>query len=176
VTLPLDYVRIESIFRATVQEAAKTKGGSAAMEFLTREFDPIGALLALQSQLERTLENPLGFDLGFSGRGVFPPVNIFVDRDEYVLRFEIPGIAPQDVKIETQGRNLNISGRREPTVPEVGSYHRIERARGEFSRSLQLPADLEVAKAEASCDRGILTIRVPKKEESKPKQITVKGI
>jgi HSP20 family protein len=133
------------------------------MEFLTREFDPVGALLALQSQLERTLENPLGFDLGVSGRGVFPPVNVFVGRDEYVLRFEIPGIAPQDVKIEAQGRNLNISGRREPKVPEEGSYHRIERARGEFSRSLQLPADLEVAKAEASGERGILTIRVPKK-------------
>jgi HSP20 family protein len=146
------------------------------MELLAGEFDPIGALLALQRQLDRTFENPLGFDLGFSGRGVFPPVNVFADRHEYVLRFEVAGIAPEDINIETQGRILEVSGKREPKVPDGGSYHRAERARGEFSRSLQLPADLEVGKAEASCDRGILTIRIPKREESKPKQITVKGL
>lgn len=144
------------------------------MEILAGE-DPMGTL-ALQRQLERTFETPLGFDLALSGRGVFPPVNVFAGRDEYLFRFEVAGIAPQDIKIETQGRILEVSGKRELKVPDGGSYHRVERARGEFSRSLQLPADLEVAKAEASCDRGILTIRVPKKEESKPKQITVKGI
>jgi HSP20 family protein len=146
------------------------------MELLAGEFDPFGPLLALQRQLERTFENPLGFDLGLSGRGVFPPVNVFADRDEYVLRFEVAGIAPEDIKIETQGRILEVSGKREPKVPDGGSYHRVERARGEFSRSLQLPADLDVGKAEASCDRGVLTIRIPKREESKPKQITVKGL
>jgi HSP20 family protein len=145
------------------------------MEFFRGEFDPIGALIALQRELERTLESPLGFDLGVSGRGVFPPVNVFVDRGEYVLRFEVAGIAPQDVEIEAQGRTLNVSGKREPKVPEGGSYHRVERARGEFSRSLQLPADLDLEQAKASCEHGMLTIRVPKKEEAKTKQITVKS-
>jgi|ERR1051326_5126628 HSP20 family protein len=145
------------------------------MELLAGEFDPIGALLALQRQLERTFENPLGFDLGLSGRGVFPPVNVFADRDGYVLRFEVAGIAPEGIKIESHGTILAVSGKREPKVPDGGSYHRAERARGEFSRSLQLPAELDVGKAEASCDRGVLTIRIPKNEDSKPKQITVKG-
>ena len=145
------------------------------MEILAGE-DPIGTLLALQQQLERTFETPVGFDLGLSGRGVFPPVNVFAGRDEYVLRFEVAGIAPQDITIETHGRILEVSGKREPKVPDGGSYHRVERARGDFSRSLQLPEHLEVEKAEAFCDRGVLTIRIPKNERSKPKQITVTGL
>ncbi|HSD09406.1 MAG TPA: Hsp20/alpha crystallin family protein [Candidatus Binatia bacterium] len=144
------------------------------MEFFRAEFDPIDALLALQRELERTVERPPRFDLGVSGRGVFPPLNVFVDKEDYVLRFEVPGIAPQDVTIEAQGRTLNVSGKRELKVPEGGSYHRAERPRGEFSRSLQLPADLDLGRAEASCQYGMLMIRVPKKEEAKAKQITVK--
>ena len=81
----------------------------------------------------------------------------------------------QNREIETHGRILEVSGKRELKVPDGGSYHRVERAR-DFSRSLQLPEHLEVEKAEASCDRGVLTIRIPKNERSKPKQITVTGL
>jgi HSP20 family protein len=142
------------------------------MAVIARGFDPIDTLLALQRGLERTLESPFG-ELGVSGRGVFPPVNVFVENEEHVLRFEVPGVTPQDIQIETQGRTLTLSGRRAPKIPEGGSYHRAERARGEFSRSLQLPADLDLSRAKASCANGILTIRVPKKEEAKPKRISV---
>ena len=56
---------------------------------------------------------------------------------------------------------------------ENGSFHRRERSVGEFSRSVQLPADVDVSRAEASCKHGILTVRIPKKEEAKPRQIAV---
>ena len=146
----------------------------ALMRF-SSEFDPVNALLALQRELSGTLDRPFGLDLGPSGRGVYPAINVFTDRDGYVLRMEVPGVAPEALEIETQGRTLRVSGKREIKPPGEGSFHRRERAGGEFSRSLQLPADLDVARAQASCKHGMLTIRIPKSEEAKPRQISVKA-
>jgi HSP20 family protein len=136
-------------------------------------LDPVSGLLALQRELERALENPLDFDLGVSGRGVFPPVNIFRDENGYVIRIEVPGVSPDHFGIETQGRTLTIKGNREITAPAGGSFHRRERSSGEFSRSVKLPDDADLSRAEASYRHGLLTIRVPKTEETKPRQITV---
>lgn len=138
-------------------------------------LDPINALLNLQRELDRVFDKPLGLDLGLSGRGVFPAVNVFSDRDGYVIRLEVPGMSPEQISIESQGRTLTISGKRESGAPQGGSFHRRERNSGQFSRSLQLPADLDLGRAEASYKRGMLTIRIPKKEEAKPRQITVKA-
>src|ERR1051325_1295926 len=91
------------------------------------DMDPIGALLALQRELSRTLESPLHGDFGPSGRGVYPAINIFADRDGYVLRMEVPGVAPDSLQIETHGRTLMVSGKREAHTPEQGSFHRRER-------------------------------------------------
>jgi HSP20 family protein len=139
------------------------------------ELDPVSGLQTLQRELERVFESPLGFDLGPSGRGVYPPINVFSDRDGYTVRTEVPGIPPEQITIESQGRTLTISGKREITTPPGGSFHRHERAAGEFSRSLQLPEDLDVVRAEASCVHGMLTVRIPKKAEARPRQISVKA-
>jgi HSP20 family protein len=139
------------------------------------ELDPVSGILALQRELERVFEHPLGFDPGPSGRGVFPPVNVFRDRDGYTVRLEVPGVAPEDLHIEAQSRTLTISGERKVAPPEGGAYHRRERGMGRFSRSLQLPADLDLGKIEATYKHGLLTIRVPKTEEAKPRQIIVKA-
>jgi HSP20 family protein len=138
-------------------------------------LDPVSGLLSLQRELERAFENPFGLDLGVSGRGVFPLVNIFSEPDGYIVRLEIPGVSPEDLHIETQGRTLTIKGNREPCGPEGAGFHRRERDSGEFSRSLQLPDSLDLMRGEASYKNGILTIRVPKREEAKPRQVTVKA-
>jgi HSP20 family protein len=138
-------------------------------------LDPVAGLQNLQRELERVLDKPFGIDLGPSGRGVFPPVNVFADRDGYVVKLEVPGIAPENVSIEAEGRTLTVSGKREIAPPTEGSFHRRERGAGEFSRSLQLPADLDLPRAEASYKHGILTVRIPKREEAKPRQITIKA-
>lgn len=138
-------------------------------------LDPGSGLLELQRELDRAFERSPGAGAGLSGRGVFPPVNIFSGKDGYVVRLEIPGVAPDQLTIETHGRTLTIAGKRDVATPSGGSFHRRERGSGEFARSLQLPDDLDPAGAEASCQLGILTIRIPKKEEAKPRQITVKA-
>ncbi|MCC6847464.1 MAG: Hsp20/alpha crystallin family protein [Deltaproteobacteria bacterium] len=136
-------------------------------------FDPVAGLLNLQRELERVFDKPFGIDLGPSGRGVFPPVNVFADKTGCVVKLEVPGVAPEDVAIEAAGRTLTVSGKREVPQPAEGSFHRRERGAGQFSRSLQLPTDLDLGRAEASYKHGILTVRVPKKEEAKPRQIAV---
>jgi len=139
-------------------------------------FSPLDALLSLQRELDRTFESPTsGFDLGVSGRGVFPPTNVFSDKDGYIVRMEVPGVAPESLTIESHGRTLTISGKRETSAPEGASFHRHERNSGEFSRSLQLSNDLDLTKAEATCKHGMLTVRIPKKEEAKPRQIEIKA-
>jgi HSP20 family protein len=137
--------------------------------------DPVHGLLALQRELERACERPLGADFGPSGRGVFPPLNVFSDQGGYVVRMEVPGVAPESLAIEANGRTLTVSGKREVAPPPGGSFHRREREAGQFSRSLQLPAELDLAKAEATYKHGVLSVRVPKKDEAKPRQISVKA-
>jgi HSP20 family protein len=138
-------------------------------------FDPVGGLLTLQRELERVFDKPFGFDLGPSGRGVFPPVNVFSDKDGYVVKLEIPGVPPENVTVEAENRTLRVSGKREIAPPAEGSFHRRERGAGQFARSFQLPADVDPARAEASYKHGILSVRIPKKEEAKPRQISVKA-
>jgi len=141
----------------------------------TPSLDPFNALQNLQRELDRVVNNPLGFDFGLSGRGVYPSINVFSDKDGYVVKLEVPGIDPNKLNIDAHGRTLTISGKREAAAPQDGSFHRRERSSGEFSRSLQLPADLDFSRAEAAYKHGMLTVRIPKREEAKPRQITVKA-
>jgi HSP20 family protein len=147
----------------------------AHMALIRFSPDPIDSLLALQRELNRAFESPLGSEFGPSGRGVYPPMNVFMDRDGYVLRMEVPGVNPDSMQIETRGRTLMVSGKREIQPPQHGSFHRRERERGEFSRMLQLPADVDPGRAQATLKNGILTLRIPKREEAKPRQISVKA-
>jgi HSP20 family protein len=141
----------------------------------SRDLDPVGALLRLQEDLGRTFFRPLGWDLGPSGRGVHPPVNVFQDEHgAYVIHVEVPGYKPSDLSIESRGQTLVISGKREEQTP-AGGMHRRERRGGEFSRSLQLPREIDPSRAEASSSNGILTIRVPVREESRPRRIDVRA-
>ncbi|MFZ2063440.1 MAG: Hsp20/alpha crystallin family protein [Candidatus Binatus sp.] len=136
-------------------------------------LDPMAGLLALQSDLERFLRNP-GYGLGVSASGGFPPVNIFDAGDGVAVIAEIPGIDPKSINVSGQGHTLTIQGeRRRETSTEATGYHRRERSFGEFSRSIQLPEQLDIDKAAASYDAGILTVKIPKAEAAKPRQIAV---
>jgi len=141
----------------------------------TPSRDPFNALMNLQRELDRVFDKPRGVDFGLSGRGVYPSVNVFSDQDGYVVKMEVPGMEPEKLTIDAQGRTLTISGKREGTAPQGGSFHRRERRSGEFSRSLQLPADLDFSRAEAAYKQGMVTVRIPKSEEAKPRQITIKA-
>jgi len=136
-------------------------------------YDPWNALQHLQAEIDRAFDQPQGF--GLSGRGAFPPVNVFRGKDGYVARFEVPGLAPEDVSIETHGRTLTVSGKRETCEPAEGGIHRRECWAGEFSRSLQFPEDADTANTSAECKHGVLTLSIPHREEARPRRIRVQA-
>jgi HSP20 family protein len=136
--------------------------------------DPTESLLDLQRELDQFLRRPLGFDWVASS-GVFPPINIFNDKDGVVVRAEVPGIKPEDLSVNIERQTLVVSGERKRENGSAGSFHRRERRFGKFARSIYLPNDIDTDKATAQCRDGMLTVRIPKRAEAKPKQITVQA-
>ena len=136
---------------------------------------PVSALARLQEELGRAFGDPLELDLGLSGRGAFPPLSVFSNGDGATVRFELPGLAPEDLSVEVAGNTLTVSGKREPLVPAEGNFQRRERWVGEFRRSLTLPQDLDLAKVTATHEHGVLTVHVPKRAEARSRQIAVKS-
>lgn len=139
------------------------------------DSDPIRNMLALQEELAHFLRNP-SYSLGLSGYGAYPPVNIFDERDGVVIVAEIPGLDPAGIEISGAAHTLTISGeRKRESATDGAAYHRQERPYGKFSRSIQLPEDLDVDKATARYESGILTVHVPKAEHARPRRITVQN-
>jgi HSP20 family protein len=136
-------------------------------------FDPVAGLLNLQREVERAFGSEFGSEFGPSGRGVFPPANVFRNDDGLTIRLEVPGVSPSDLKVETRDNTVTVSGSRVTEIPEGASYHRRERGTGKFARALQLPRDVDPGSVQATCKNGILTIKVSKREEAKPRQISI---
>jgi HSP20 family protein len=134
---------------------------------------PVGGLLRLQEELDRFFGKPLS-DLGLTGSNVFPPVNVFTDQDGFVIQAEVPGIKSEQLHAQVENGRLTISGERVPQHADA-SYHRRERSYGKFSRTLQLPRDLDTEQVRAELRNGLLTIRIPRHAASKPRQISVKA-
>ena len=136
-------------------------------------IDPFSNMLSLQRELERFIRNP-AFSLCPSGFGAYPPINVFEDQDGTVIIAEVPGLDPASIEISGQGRTLTLHGarKREEGVAASG-YHRRERRFGEFSRSIQLSDGLDISKATAKYEAGVLTLKVSKAEAAKPRQIMV---
>jgi HSP20 family protein len=102
-------------------------------------------------------------------------MNVTGDNDNYFVRAELPGLSADELDISVTGDSLSISGERKlPVEDEKAQYHRREREAGRFSRIVSLPAQVNTGKTEARCTDGVLTVVLPKAEEVKPKQITVK--
>ena len=86
-------------------------------------------------------------------RAAFPPVNVFVDPEGWVVRLEIPGVGPENLVVESHARTLEVSGKREESAPTEGSFLRRERWTGEFARSIQLPAISRISARNSSVSR-----------------------
>ncbi len=129
----------------------------------------------LQRELERFLRNP-AISLGLSGYGAYPPLNVFEDKAGLVIVAEVAGLDPGQIELGCQGRTLTIhSERKRRDLDKPAGFHRRERSFGEFSRSLQLPEDYDLQRAEAKYENGLLVIRLPKAESAKPRQIAVQA-
>jgi len=118
---------------------------------------------------------------GFSGpyqqpyAGVFPLINLTENKESFVIRAELPGVATGDLDIQATANSLSISGeRRIPAENKDAGWHRREREAGKFSRMIALPSEIDPNKVDAGLVNGILTVTIPKAEIAKPRQIAVR--
>lgn len=104
-----------------------------------------------------------------------PAIDVYEDKDDIVVKAELPGMTKDDVQVKLSDHLLTIKGekRKEEEIKEE-NYYRSERAYGSFVRSLELPKDVHPEKVKAAFKNGVLEIRLPKTEEAKTKEITVK--
>ena len=133
-------------------------------------------LLRLQQAMDSLQRTSLpDFFFGSPGAGVYPLVNVFRDAaGDVTIRAELPGVRPEDMSVDCEQRTLTLSGERKPEQTEGGGYHRRERAAGKFSRSIRLAPDLDLSRAAATFRHGVLTLRIPRAEAAKPRQIAIK--
>ncbi|AEH44005.1 heat shock protein Hsp20 [Thermodesulfatator indicus DSM 15286] len=104
-----------------------------------------------------------------------PALDVSETQDAVIVRADVPGIDPNELEITVSGNTLTIRGEKKQEREEKGeNFYRIERSYGSFVRSIQLPADVDTDKVEATYKNGVLKIVLPKKAEAKGKQIPVK--
>ena len=140
-------------------------------------LDPFRELAVMQDRINRIFgDSYRRSDDDLMQRGDWiPPVDIFEnDRHELVLTAELPGMTREAIDIRLENNMLTIRGeRRKATDTKDEQFHRVERAYGAFSRSFALPATVDVNRVAADYKDGVLTVTLPTREESKPRQIQV---
>jgi HSP20 family protein len=104
-----------------------------------------------------------------------PAVDLFEEKDDIVVKAELPGMEKDNIEVNLSGNRLTIKGERkqEAEVKKEG-YYKSERSYGAFARTLELPREVQTEKVKAAFKNGILEIRLPKTEETKKKETQVK--
>jgi HSP20 family protein len=144
---------------------------------LVRWSDSFREFAQLQDRVNRVFSDAYGRgDDGLTTSGTWvPPVDVFQNGDhEVVLKAELPDMTREDIDITVDSGTLTIRGEKKLSN-EVNeeSFHRIERRYGAFSRSFSLPQTVDTSKVGAEYKNGVLTVRLPLREEAKPRQIKV---
>jgi HSP20 family protein len=128
----------------------------------------------MRRQFDRLLGGEFGTSSAGLGSGVFPQINLTEDADKFYIRAELPGVKTEDLHMQATSKNLSISGERKIEVEGEGiRYHRREREAGKFSRIIAMPTEIDPDRVEAGMQDGVLTVRVPKAEAVKPRQIAI---
>ncbi|MFQ5722935.1 MAG: Hsp20/alpha crystallin family protein [Terriglobia bacterium] len=150
------------------------------MTGMLARFDPFRDLPTLHEQIDRLFEDSLArlrSDWGgeaLDGARWSPAVDIVESDNDIVLRADLPGLDPKQLEVSVQDGTLTLKGERkfERDVKE-DNYRRVERAYGSFMRSFALPQWVDPDKVDAQYRNGVLEVKLPKRPESKPKQIKV---
>jgi HSP20 family protein len=143
---------------------------------LIRRTSPFDDLFSLRRAVDRLFDDDFArprLMLRTIG-GAEPSLDVVTTRDEIVVRASVPGWKPEDVEITLTGTTLTISGEmKEGERREDESWILNEIRRASFSRTLELPEGLLGERATATHEHGVLTLRIPKAEEIKPRQIRI---
>ena len=139
---------------------------------LTR-WDPFREMLSMRRQMDRLFDRAL--EPSWSEAPVWDlALDVVENKDDFVVKASIPGINPDDLEITYTNNVLTIKGEtKEDKETKDEQYHLHERRYGVFSRSISLPNRVKSDAIEASYDSGVLTLKLPKVEELKPKRIAI---
>ena len=142
-------------------------------------FDPFEDVVRLQREVNRLFEDNTrvrgrdGAEMA-SARTWAPPVDILEDQNEIVVRAELPGLKQEDIDIELTGDTLVIKGERKfEDAQRKDNYVRVERSYGAFQRVFTVGVPVEHDGVKASYKDGVLEVRLPKSEATKPKKVQV---
>lgn len=140
------------------------------------KYNPFRELRTMQDQMNRMLDMTWNREFGEEMKeGVWqPPVDIYEDEKSVIIKAEVPDIDQKDIEVKIENNTLTLRGERKHSSEiRKENYYRVERFFGQFQRSFSLPQTIDQDNVQAACDKGILTITLPKLEEAKPKQVSV---
>lgn len=144
---------------------------------LLQRWDPVRELERVHEEMDRLLRGFFGPRLAPSADVTCPfAVDILEDNEQVVLKAELPGVNPKEVDIRLEDNVLTISGEKKlEHEDKKENYIRVERYYGKFSRAFTLPPYVDANKISAEYKDGILTVTLPKRPETKPRQIEIKA-
>ena len=133
-------------------------------------FDPLTNFRAFEDAFSRMLTEPQ------SNRPWSPAVDIYETENELVLKADLPEVEPKDVDVRVENQTLSVSGERKfQSEKSEKGFHRIERNYGNFMRSFTVPNTFDTSNVSAAFKNGVLTVKLPKKEAAKPRQIKIES-
>ena len=135
-------------------------------------IDPFNDMRRFQSEMNRLFDG-----LGATRRAtVYPPVNFWVGADSIVMTAELPGLSQDDIDLTVQDTMLTIRGEfRDDDTDDDLTWHRRERPKGMFSRSIELPFRIDGDQVDARFEHGVLSVEMQRPEDEKPKRIEIKS-
>jgi HSP20 family protein len=139
-----------------------------------REFSTMQDRMNRMNRLFRESYGPEGPEDALTTTSFAPPVDIYEDEHNIVLKLEVPGIDEKDIDVRIGNNTLTVHGERKIEKEEKEeNFRRVERQYGKFTRSFTLPSSVDPGQVTAHYDKGVLKINLAKKAEAKPKQIKV---
>lgn len=142
-------------------------------------WDPFKEVATLQDRMNRVFGEAWGRthrpDEDYISGSWMPAVDVRESKDALEISTELPGIEPKEVEVCVENGVLTLKGSRQfEKATEGETYHRVERAYGSFERSFTLPTNVDPEKINAAFRQGLLHLTLPKREEAKPKAISIK--
>ena len=137
-------------------------------------WDPVRELAGMEvDRLNRMFADFYGGET--FNRGWLPPVDVYeTDNHEFVIKAELPDMKREDISLTFENNVLTLRGERKfEGESKRENFHRVERSYGSFSRSFTLPNTVDASQISAAYKDGVLTVRLPQREDAKPKQISV---
>jgi HSP20 family protein len=138
-------------------------------------WNPIAELEDMRRRMDQLLENSslLVSRQELPETGWQPAAEIYEDDAELVIEIDLPGVLQEDIQVRIEEHTLLVSGERKAQITDTHSTQRCERTYGSFSREFALPGSFDESRTQASCELGVLQIRLQKKPHQAPRRIDV---